>query len=160
MLSITELKQKACETIESRKDELVAIAKDILANPESGFKEQKTALLVSNKFDELGISNQTGLALTGVKGRIAGGAGTGPRLDIIGELDSLVVKEHPSADADTGAAHSCGHHCQIGMMLGASMGLLTPEVLAQLSGGSYPSPCPPKSSLRWSNGCNCGKKGR
>ena len=50
MLSITELKQKACETIESRKDELVSIAKDILANPESGFKEQKTARLVSDKF--------------------------------------------------------------------------------------------------------------
>ena len=142
MLSITELKQKACETIESRKDELVAIAKDILANPESGFKEEKTARLVSNKFDELGISNQTGLALTGVKGRIAGGAGTGPRLAIIGELDSLVVKEHPSADPDTGAAHSCGHHCQIGMMLGASMGLLTPEVLAQLSGEIIPFAVP------------------
>ena len=142
MLSITELKQKACETIDAHKDELIGIAKEILANPESGFNEQKTARLVSNKFNELGIGNQTGLALTGVKGRIAGGAGPGPRLAIIGELDSLVVQEHPSADPETGAAHSCGHHCQIGMMLGASMGLLTPEVLAQLSGEIVPFAVP------------------
>jgi len=142
MLSISELKQKACETIEARKDELVGIAKEILANPESGFKEQKTAALVSSKFNEIGIQHQSGLALTGIKGKIEGGAGSGPRLAIIGELDSLVVKEHPSADPHTGAAHSCGHHCQIGMMLGASMGLLTPEVLAQLSGEIVPFAVP------------------
>ena len=142
MLSIAELKQKACETIEARRDELIGISKDILANPESGFNEQKTTRLVSSKFDEMGIGHQKGLALTGVKGRIAGGAGSGPRLAIIGELDSLIVQEHPSADPDTGAAHSCGHHCQIGMMLGASMGLLTPEVLAQLSGEVVPFAVP------------------
>ena len=52
----------------------------------------------------------------------------------MGELDSLIVKEHPHADSGTGAAHACGHHAQIGMMLGAAMGLLASDVLPSLSG--------------------------
>ena len=142
MLSVAELKQKACGTIEAHRDELIDLAKDILAHPEVGFSETRTARLVADGFDRLGIQHRDGLALTGVKGRIIGGAGEGPRLGILGELDSLVVQDHPFADGGTGAAHACGHNCQIGMMLGASMGLLTPEVLSQLSGEIVPFAVP------------------
>ena len=61
---------------------------------------------------------------------------------VIGELDSLVVTEHPNADPVTGAAHACGHHCQIGMMLGAMVGLSLPEVLSELSGEIVPFAVP------------------
>ena len=142
MLNIAELKQKACGTIEAHRDELIGIAKEILANPEVGFSEVKTARLVADKFSQLGIQHQKGLAITGVKGRFSGGAGQGPRLAILGELDSLVVEEHLFADDGTGAAHACGHNCQIGMMLGATMGLLTPEVLERLSGEIVPFAVP------------------
>jgi len=141
-LSIEELKKRACETIDQHKKEIVDIAQHVLANPEAGFRETKTAQLVAQKFQELGIQHETGLALTGLKGRIAGGAGPGPAVAVIGELDSLVVTEHPHADPETGAAHACGHHCQIGMMLGATMGLLTPEVLSQLTGSIVPFAVP------------------
>ncbi|MCI0901957.1 MAG: amidohydrolase [Chloroflexi bacterium] len=141
-LTIEELKKLACETIEKRKKEIVGVAQQVLANPEAGFRETKTAQLVAQKFQELGIKHQGGLALTGLKGRIPGGAGPGPTVAVIGELDSLVVTEHPHADPETGAAHACGHHCQIGMMLGAAMGLLTPEVLSQLSGEIVPFAVP------------------
>jgi len=120
----------------------VGLAQQVLANPEAGFREVKTAQLVAEKFQEMGIQHESGLALTGLKGRIKGGAGPGPSVAVIGELDSLVVTEHPNADPDTGAAHACGHHCQIGMMLGATMGLLTPEVMAQLSGEVVPFAVP------------------
>ena len=90
----------------------------------------------------MGIQHESGLAITGLKGRIAGGAGPGPAVAVIGELDSLVVTKHPHADPETGAAHACGHHCQIGMMLGATMGLLTPEVVSQLSGSIVPFAVP------------------
>jgi amidohydrolase len=52
----------------------------------------------------------------------------------MGELDSLKVLGHPHADPDTDAAHACGHHCQIGMMLGAAVGLMAPGVLENLAG--------------------------
>ena len=141
-LSIEELKQRACETIEKRKEEIIGLAKQVLGHPEAGFREIKTSQLVAQKFQELGINHEQGLALTGLKGRIPGGAGPGPAVAVIGELDSLVVTEHPHADPETGAAHACGHHCQIGMMLGATMGLLTPEVVAQLSGEIVPFAVP------------------
>ena len=142
MLSRQELKQRACAAIDRSEAEIVGVARQILNNPEPGFSESKTAQLVADKFDELGIDYRTGLALTGVKGRIAGGGGPGPRVALIGELDSLIVNEHPHADADTGAAHACGHHCQIGMMLGAIRGLTQPEVLEQLSGELVPFAVP------------------
>lgn len=142
MLSGEELKQKACATIERNKKEIIAISKEVLRHPEVGFSETRTSRLVAQKFGELGIPHRTGLAITGVKGRISGGGGPGPSVAIIGELDSLVVEGHPYADPESGAAHACGHHCQIGMMLGATMGLLTPQVLDQLSGQIIPFAVP------------------
>ena len=37
-LSIEELKQRACETIDKRKKEIIDLAKQVLANPEAGFR--------------------------------------------------------------------------------------------------------------------------
>ncbi len=142
MLSRQELKQRACAAIDRHQPEIIGVARQILNNPEPGFSESKTARLVADKFDQLGIDYRSGLALTGVKGRIAGGGGPGPSVALIGELDSLIVNDHPHADATTGAAHACGHHCQIGMMLGAIRGLTQPEVLEQLCGELVPFAVP------------------
>ena len=128
-----ELKDLAFADIEERAEELVGIAKHILANPEPGFREFKTAAAVGDKFAELGVPFRSGLGMTGVRGEILGGS-EGPTMAIIGELDSLIVNEHPHADGSTGAAHACGHHCQIAMMLGATMALQRDDVLPHLSG--------------------------
>ncbi|HIN05973.1 MAG TPA: amidohydrolase [Dehalococcoidia bacterium] len=132
MLSKEELKEKASDEIDSRADEIVAIAKAILKNPEPGFREIKTAQLVAGKLAELGIPFRAGLAVTGVRVDLVGGT-AGPALAILGELDSLIVNQHPHADPVTGAAHACGHHCQIAMMFGALYALNQPDVLSALS---------------------------
>ena len=159
-LSVEELKKRACEIIERNKKEIVDVAQQVLANPEAGFRETKTAQLVSRKFQEMGIQHETGLALTGLKGRITGGAGPGPSVAVIGELDSLVVTEHPHADPETGAAHACGHHCQIGMMLGATMGLLAPEVLSHLSGSIVPFAVPAEEFIEVEQRLEMRKQGK
>jgi len=128
-----DLKRMATEAIDSRADELVSLSKTILANPEPGFRETKTARLVAGKFAEMGMQARIGLALTGLRADLVGGS-PGPALAVIGELDSLIVNEHPHADSETGAAHACGHHCQMGMIMGAAMALKQPEVLEHLSG--------------------------
>lgn len=142
MPTTEELKQRACQEIDQHKDELIGLAKTILQNPETGFHEVKTAKLVKEQFARMGIPFKDNLALTGVKGKITGGAGPGPAVSVIGELDSLLVPDHPSADVSTGAAHACGHHCQIGMMLGAITGLQNEGVLAHLSGSIVPFAVP------------------
>ncbi len=133
MPSKEELKAKAFREIDSRADEIVGLAQAILKNPEPGFRETKTSRLVGEKFAEMGIPFRSGLALTGVRGELVGGS-AGPTLAVLGELDSLIVSEHPHADPDTSAAHACGHHCQVAMMLGAAIGLNQSGVLPELSG--------------------------
>ena len=148
MLTTSELKQKACAAIEAKKQEIIGIAQEVLSHPEAGFSEIRTSRLVERKFDELGVQHRSGLALTGVKGRITAGGRPGPKVAIIGELDSLIVNDHPFADQETGLAHACGHNCQIGMMLGATIGLLTPEVLGQLSGEIIPFAVPAEEFIQ------------
>ena len=133
MPTIAELKAQTQALIEARSAWLIDVAKTILAHPEPGFQEVTTARLVSEKLHELGIAHDTGLALTGIKGYIRGGT-PGPTVAVIGELDSLRVPGHPHANPDTGAAHACGHHCQIGMMLGAAVGLKALEGQEALAG--------------------------
>ena len=133
MTSIQALKAQARQAIDEKADEIVRVSKTILANPETGFRETKTARLVSNTFGEWGIPHRKGLALTGVKGVVDGGS-PGPTVAVLGELDSLIVSEHPHADSKTAAAHACGHHAQIGMMLGVAGGLISSGVMEKLGG--------------------------
>ena len=133
MPNVTDLKAKVQAAIDDRREWLIDIAKTILNNPEPGFHEVKTSRLVSEKLNELGIGHESGIALTGVKGYLDGGR-SGPTVAVIGELDSLRVLGHPHSDPETGAAHACGHHCQIGMMLGAAVGLMAPQVAESLAG--------------------------
>ncbi|NKB71838.1 MAG: amidohydrolase [Candidatus Latescibacteria bacterium] len=101
--------------------------------PELGFKEVRTADRVKEVFADLQLEYQEGLALTGVKAVLRGGQ-SGPRLALMGELDALLVPDHPRADPSTGAAHACGHNAQIAGLMGATMGLVDAGVLPHLSG--------------------------
>ncbi|MCI0810555.1 MAG: amidohydrolase [Chloroflexi bacterium] len=133
MPSKEDLKRRAAEIIDSKADELTALAKTILKNPEPGFREVKTAMLVAQQFGALGMQPRSGLGVTGVRAD-ASGTSPGPTVAVLGELDSLIVSDHPHANPDTGAAHACGHHCQIAMMLGAAMALTNSDVLTSLAG--------------------------
>ena len=133
MSSKDDLKRAVCAAIDRHADTIIDLGETILRSPETGFNEVKTAALVAQRMTSLGLAPRTGLALTGVKGRLAGSA-PGPRLAFIGELDSLRTSEHPLADPATGAAHSCGHNAQIAGMLGAAIGLCDAKATEQLTG--------------------------
>jgi amidohydrolase len=133
MPSKEDLKRKAAEIIDAKADDLVTIAKTILKNPEPGFRELKTAKLVSEQFAALGMQPRNGLAITGVRADASGSA-PGPTMAVLGELDSLIVEEHPHSDPVTNAAHACGHHCQIAMMIGAAMALTNNDIVQNLAG--------------------------
>ena len=133
MLTVQEMKSRVSAEIDRRGEQLVQIARTILGRPEPGFKEHGTARLVRDIFESYGIDHRAGIAITGVKGALPGGS-KGPTVAVMGELDSLKVLGHPHADPETGAAHACGHHCQIGMMLGVAAGLKAEGVLENLAG--------------------------
>jgi len=129
-----ELKRRIFEAIDRRADEIIGIGERILKNPEMGFKEVKTAALVQETFQRLGLEARTGLAMTGVRADARGRAGEGPTFALLGELDGLRVTGHPQADPETGAAHACGHNAQVAGMLGAAMGLVDAKAFDHLAG--------------------------
>lgn len=128
-----ERKARVCAAIDARRDVLVRFAEAVAAQPELGFFEFATARRFSRALAELGVAHTTGLARTGVKAVLAGGA-PGPTVAVLGELDALPVRGHPQADPETGAAHACGHNAQLAMVLGIAHGLLASGVLDELAG--------------------------
>jgi amidohydrolase len=133
MPSRDEVKSQICAAIDRRGEQIIAIGETIRHQPELGFKEIKTARLVEQTLKEWGLSPQTGLALTGIRATLEA-AKQGPTLALLGELDGLVVSDHPLADAATGAAHACGHNAQVAGLLGAVSGLLDSKALQHLAG--------------------------
>jgi amidohydrolase len=133
MATTAELKTAVQAEIDRRGQELIQVAKTILNHPEPGFREHKTSRLVAQKLRDFGIPCQDSIALTGLKGMLDTGQ-AGPTVAVMGELDSLKVLNHPHADAETSAAHACGHHCQVAMMLGVGIGLKASGALSHLAG--------------------------
>ncbi len=126
------MKEKLYHTIDENREQIIQIAEEILKNPEVGYFEEKTSQLVRKTFDDLEISYEYPLALTGVKATLDTKK-EGPNVCIIGELDSLICKGHPYEGED-GKAHACGHHAQIASMLGAAIGLKKSGILENLCG--------------------------
>ncbi len=122
MPSLETLKARVCAEIDRHRAEIVAISEHIMRHPESGYREVRTAEHVAAQFARMGLKYREGLALTGVKARLPGRS-PGPTVAVLGELDSLIVAEHPLADPVTHAAHACGHNAQVASMIGAGMGL-------------------------------------
>jgi amidohydrolase len=128
-----EAKSRAYEAIDAAGDGAVRISKEVLASPEPGYREHNTASLTASEFRRLGVPIQEGIAITGIKAMLDTGR-PGPTVAVIGELDSHIVNRHPHADAATGAAHACGHHTQIGMLLSVAAALQAPGIMDNLSG--------------------------
>jgi len=133
MTDVRKLKERVCRCIDAHREEIVGIGEDIRVHPELGFKEFRTAGIVSAHMEKLDIAHETGLAITGVKGVLAG-----RRSDVsvayLGELDSVLVRGHPNADPKTGAAHACGHNAQIANLIALCYGLVESGVMAHLDG--------------------------
>lgn len=105
------LKRTAWAAIDDRAGQLIAFGRDILAHPELGYKEIRTAGRILEAFSALGVTEVTRPARTGVKGWLF--RGEGPRVAVIGELDAVLSPCHPFADKLSGAAHACGHNAQL-----------------------------------------------
>lgn len=105
----------------------------IWANPEIGYKEWKTHAYLKAAFEKLGYQlteagNIPGFVTTLDTGR------PGPTVLVFGEMDGLIIPDHPDADPETGAVHACGHCCQVAALLGLAAALKEPGALDEMSG--------------------------
>ena len=129
----SSMRAVALRAIDDATRDLITDAKNVYSTPETGFNEHKTAAYVKQRLQSIGFVVETGIARTGMKA-VLRSAKPGPTVAVIAELDALRVPTHPGADAESGAAHACGHHAQIGSMLGVATALSAPELRNALSG--------------------------
>ena len=132
-MTVQEIKKAVFDAIDKNRDKIIAIGESIFREPELGYKEFKTAEKVKTAFDDLGIEYKDGVAITGVIGTMHGKESK-MKLAVMGELDAVIAPEHPFADPNTGAAHSCGHFAQIASMLGVAYAFRDSGVMKYLSG--------------------------
>ncbi|RUO18685.1 amidohydrolase [Aliidiomarina haloalkalitolerans] len=109
--------------------------RDIHQHPELSNREFRTAALVAEHLEALGMEVHTGIAHTGVVG-ILRGAKPGPTVALRADMDALPVREQtglPFAStvtaefngAEVPVMHACGHDMHVAMLMGAA------EYLAQ-----------------------------
>lgn len=99
--------------------DMVSWRRDFHRHPEIGFHEIRTAAIVADHLNRLGIETRAGVGQTGVVGLIEG-AGPGPTVLLRFDMDALPIDEAtglPFASATRGLMHACGHdgHTAIGM---------------------------------------------
>ncbi len=110
--------------------DIAEIYRDLHANPELSFQEQRTAGIVTDTLETLGYSVTSGLGRTGVVGLLENGAG--PTVLLRADMDGLPVLEEtglayaskargvdPSGN-DVPVMHACGHDVHVSCLLGAA----------------------------------------
>ena len=92
----------------------------IWKNPETGYREWKTSAYMEEHFG-VEAGDVSGFYADLDTGR------PGPKIAILGELDSLIVGNHPDADPETHAVHACGHNAQCAILLGVAAAMRSEE---------------------------------
>ena len=102
------------------RDELVERRRDFHRHPELAFEEHRTAGIVAEELNTLGLEVQSGVGQTGVIG-ILEGKSDGPTILYRADMDALPVHEENDAEYVSqvaGKMHACGHDGHTAIALG------------------------------------------
>ena len=104
--------------------DLTAFRRDLHAHPELGFEEVRTAGVIEQALNRLGIETHSGIGRTGVVGVIEGNSkGSGRTVGLRADMDALPMKEDNQFEHRStvpGRMHGCGHDGHSTMLLGAA----------------------------------------
>ncbi len=117
-MSREQLAARAAEEVSA----LVLRRRDFHRWPELSFREIRTAAIVADELETLGLEVETGVARTGVVGLLRGGL-PGPTVLVRADMDALPVQERNSHDfvsKVTGIMHACGHDAHASILLGVA----------------------------------------
>ena len=128
------IEQKIIDIIDQNAEKIIAFGDDIWHHAELGYQEHRTSEKFCEVLDELNLSYEKNLAVTGVKSYLKDKTESEVRIALMGEMDALPIADHVDADPETGAAHCCGHDAQITGVMGAALALTDPEIKAALGG--------------------------
>ena len=108
---------------------MVEAEQSIWSHPQTGFHEWDAHNYLVEKFLKLGFEVTEVGDIPGFYFDIDSGK-EGPAIAILGELDAIILAEHPDCDPKTSAVHACGHHFQSSALLGIAGVLSEDEVLS------------------------------
>ncbi|MDG3008547.1 amidohydrolase [Rhodococcus sp. D2-41] len=122
--------QETLGGFEAAADDLVALYRELHANPELSYQEHRTAARVAERLQGAGYQVTAGLGGTGVVGVL--GDGSGPVVLLRADMDALPVREDTglayastvTVTSESGESipvmHACGHDMHVTCLLGAA----------------------------------------
>lgn len=106
---INEMKKEVAEYIEKHQNEIIELGNQLFTHPELGFREFKTAEIITEYRKKHNLKIDKHYAYTGLSISIGSGR---PHIGVLAEMDAIPTQGHPCADPETTAAHACGHSTQ------------------------------------------------
>ena len=115
---------------EQLEQKVIEWRRDLHQHPELSNREFRTAKVIAEHLNELGLEVQTGIAHTGVVGVLTGGK-PGPTIALRADMDALPVIEQTDLpfkstakstyrSKEVGVMHACGHDLHMAMLMGAA----------------------------------------
>jgi amidohydrolase len=128
--SVSRLQSEIDRRAKELEQKVVAWRRDFHQNPELSNREFRTAKIVAEHLQKLGIEVKTGVAHTGVVGVLKGGR-PGPVVALRADMDALPVTEEvdlpfkSTAKAqyngqEVGVMHACGHDNHVAILMGVA----------------------------------------
>lgn len=100
----------------------IACRRDIHRHPELGFREERTAAVIADLLDRMGIETHTGIGRTGIVGVLKKGHGD-RSIGLRADIDALPIQEANDFDhrsVHESQFHGCGHDGHTAMLLAAA----------------------------------------
>ena len=128
-----QMKKLVIAQVDQDREAILALGKEIYKHPETGYREVRTTETLAKALEGLGLPVDREIAVTGCRA-YANREKTGPKVAVMGELDSVVCHNHPDCDPTTGAMNACGHNIQVSVMYGMAAALIHSGVMGELDG--------------------------
>lgn len=125
-------KDKLINIIEEEKQSIIDVGNKIYKNPELGYKEFKTKETIKDFLKDIDIEEYKEFAITGMKATI--GKGDGLHIGLLCDMDGTPTINHPYANKEDNAAHSCGHNAQMAIMMAIFKAFALSGVLDKING--------------------------
>lgn len=141
----------AFETVESEREHLVELAREVWETPELALQEEESSRTLRAALAAEGFDVETGVGGMPTAFTATYGEG-GPRIGILGEFDALPgLSQHVSAERDPvepgGPGHGCGHNLFGVACLGGALAVKRAIDRGEISGSVVYYGCPAEETL-------------